>query len=150
MAASIVVEVRKAVVEGLANALVDQPQVKVSYGWTGGSEDRRREQIYTNRARATHQPASMRAGRNFRNEVMDFDVCVFVVDPTSPPEDVDTRLMELGQVVEEFFADRKSNELDVTGLNFIYVTGFEAENRLMTTGAASLGVWTVHYEARLT
>lgn len=150
MPASIVVAVRKAVVAGLTTALAGESSVSVSYGWLGGDETRRREQIYTNRVRGTHEPAALKAGRNFRNEQMDFDLCLFVADPTKAPEDVDTRVMELAVVVEEYLADRKSNELGVTGLNWIHVTGFELENRLMTTGAASLAVWKVSYNARLT
>jgi hypothetical protein len=150
MAASIIVEVRKAVVAGIDALLDPNGGTSCTYGWTGGSDDKRREQIYTNRPRATHEPASMRSGRNFRNESMDFDICLFVSDPTNPPEVVDERVMEIGQAIEEFVADHKSNELGIDGLYWIQITAFELENRLMETGAASLATWTVHYEARLT
>lgn len=150
MARSVIVDVRKAVIQGISEALDDE-QVSCSYGWQGGGDDARREQIYTNRPRATHRPASLKAGRTFRNESMEFDVVVLVYDPTKPPEEVDERLMELGQVVEEFIADSKSvTALGVAGLNWLIVTGLEIENRLADTGAISLAQYTVTYDARLT
>lgn len=148
MGRSIVVEVRKAVIEGIKDALND-PSMSVTYGWQG-SDDERREQIYTNRPRATHDPASLKAGRNFRNERMEFDIVLLVIDPTKAPEDVDTRVVEIGQVVEEFLADHKSNELEIDGLNWIRATSFEIENRVMPTGSLTIAQWGVVYDARLT
>ena len=148
MARSIVVEVRKAIIDGLSELLPES--VSCTYGWQGG-DDERREQVYTNRPRATHQPASLKVGRNFRNEQMDFDIVLIVMDPSAPPEDVDDRVMELGQVIEEYIADNKGGEdFGITGLNWITVTAFEMQNQIGATGAATLAQWTVRYDARLT
>lgn len=150
MARSIVVEVRKAVIAGISDLIGDE-SVSVTYGWQGAGDDARREQVYTNRPRAEHQPASLKAGRTFRNEQMDFDIVVLVMDPSKRPEEVDDRVMELGQLVEEFIADnRDGSALGITGLNWLIVTGFEMENRLMDSGSASLAQYTVRYDARLT
>jgi hypothetical protein len=145
MARSVVVEVRKAIIDGIAAALADE-SVSVSYGWRGG-DDERREQIYTNRPRATHEPAALKSGRSFRTESMTFDIVLLVMNPTDPPEDVDDRVMDLGQVIEEFIADRKSNELGVAGLNWIGVSAFEMQNQILPTGSMTVAQWAV---ARLT
>lgn len=149
MAGSIVVEVRKAVVAGLVMA-INEPKVSITYGYQGSDDDRRREQIWTDRARAAHDVAGLKPGRNFREEVMDFDLVVLVAGVGRPPEDTDTRAIELGTQVEEFFADRKNNELGVTGLQWIRVTGMELINGFGPKGSASELRYTVRYNARLT
>lgn len=151
MGRSIVVEVRKEVIAGIKANLIAAGESRVSctYGYRGGSDDKRREEIYTNRPRATHDPAAMKSGRNFRNEEMEFDIVLMVSDPTLAPEDLDTRAMTLGTFIEEFVADRK-NSLAVPGLNWIRMSGFEMENRNMQTGSLTLAQYTVRYDARLT
>lgn len=149
MARSIVVDVRKAIIAGIADELAEE-KVSVSYGWRGG-DDERREQIYTNRPRATHGPAAMKAGRNFRNERMDFDLVFLVMNPTEAPEDVDLRIMELVQVAEEYIADNKSGEsFGIAGLNWIYVSAFEMQNQILPTGSMTVAQLTLTYDARLT
>lgn len=149
MAASIVVAVRKAVIAGIKAALND-PKVSVTYGYQGADDDRRREQVWTDRVRSTHEPAGLKAGRNFRDETLDFDVVVLVAGVGKPPEDTDTRALQIGAVVEEFLADRKSNELGVPGLNWLRVTGFELNNGYAPKGSLSEIRYAVRYNARLT
>lgn len=149
MPRSIVVEVRKAVIEGISEALGD-PSIACTYGWRGSADDRRRHEIYTNRPRAAHEPAALKAGRNFRNEQMDFDLVYIGQEPAKTPEQLDELMMHTGQVIEEFLADHKSNELEVPGLTALWVTAFELENQLMATGSRSVAQWTVRYTARLT
>lgn len=152
MARSVILEVRKAVVDGIRTELGD-PKVSVTYGWQGGSDDRRREQVFTNNARATHDPAALKAGRNFRDEQMDFDIVVLVIGP-GKPEDTDERALEIGQAVEEFIADHKSNELGVAGLKWMRMREVVLVNRIGAAadanGSASELTYTVRYEARLT
>lgn len=149
MAASIVVAVRRAVIAGLVTAVNDS-QVSISYGYQGSDDDRRREQIWTDRVRSTHEPASMKSGRNFRDETLDFDVVVWVAAVGLPPEDADDRAIELGAIVEEFIADRKSNELGVAGLQWIRVAGMELTNGYGPKGSLSELRYTLRYSARLT
>lgn len=153
MSRSIVLEVRQAVIDGIAELLNDQ-QVSVTYGWQGASDDARREQVFTNNAHAVHSSASMRPGRNFRDEQMNFEIVISVIGPGLRPEETDARALEIGQVVEEFIADHKSNELGINGLNWIVITEFALENRVAASsdGAGSLSqiTYTVHYQARLT
>lgn len=147
---SIVVDVRKAVIAGIKTALSD-PKVSVTYGWQGGDDTRYREQVFTNGGRATHDPAALKAGRNFRNERMDFDIVVLVYGVGKKPEDADDRVMEIGQVIEEYIADRKSNELGITGLNWLRVKEFElSPPRINANGTIAEAVYTVTYDARLT
>lgn len=149
MAGSIVVDVRKAVVAGLVTA-VNEKKVSISYGYRGSDDDKRREQIWTDRVRSTHDVAGLKAGRNFRDETLEFDIVILVAAVGLPPEDADTRALELGTVVEEFLADRKNNELGVDGLQWIRVVGFELINGFAPKGSLSELRYTVRYYARLT
>ena len=152
MAGSAVVAVRKALIEGLAAVVaVDNPRVSVTYGWQGSDDTASREQIFTNNARASHEPAALKTGRNFRDEQMDFDIVVLVLGVGQRPEESDQRAADLALLVEEFIADRKSNELGVAGLNWITVTDY-ALNYLIAPegGSISEATITVRYRARLT
>lgn len=149
MAGSIVVPVRRALVAKIAEAL-DSPQVSVTYGWQGGETSARREQVFTNRPRATHDPAALKAGRNYRDETVDLDVVVLVGSPNAKPEDVDDRALAIGRVVEEVVADHKSNELAVPGLLWLRMTGFELNNMTGAGGSLTELTYTVRYFARLT
>lgn len=152
--ASLVVEVRKAVIAGIAGEMSTQgiaPGISCTYGWQGGSDDNRREQIYTNRPRATHDNASLKSGKNFRNERMVFDLVLMCQDPTKAPEDLDTRVLELGQVIEDFIANNKNGSaFGIAGLNWITISAFEMENRVGPTGSLTFAQWAVTYDARLT
>ena len=149
MASSVLVAVRKAVIEGIG-AAVNNPKVHVSYGYEGFKDDKRREQIYTNRASATHDPASLKAGRNFREERMDFDIVVLILGVAISTEETDERALELGQIVEEFIADRKSNQLGVAGLQWIRMSRMELNNAFNANGTITELTYTVSYYARLT
>lgn len=153
MARSVILEVRRALVTGITQALADSDTdfsgVSVTYAWEGAKDDSRREQVFTNNARATHDPAALKAGRNFRNEDMTFDVVVLVIGVGLPPDETDARALDIGEVVEEFIADRKSNELGVTGLNWIRVADFASQNLTHPDGSISELTYSVTYSARL-
>lgn len=149
MAGSVVVAVRTALADGIRTALAD-PKVSVTYGWQGGDEAARREQVFTNRPRSTHDPASLKSGRNFREEVMDLDIVVLVSRPNAYPQDVDARALEIGTVVEEFIADRKSNELGIPGLVWLRMAGMDLQNMYGAGGSLTEITYTVRYHARLT
>lgn len=149
MAASILVPVRSAVIAGIKTAL-NEPRVSCTYGWEGSDETRRREQVFTNRASATHDPAALKSGRNFRNERMDFDIVVLILGVNRSTEETDQRALEIGQCIEEFMADHKNNELGVPGLQWIRMARMELNNRFATTGTITEITYTVTYDARLT
>lgn len=145
---SALVDVRKALVEALV-AAVNDPSVDVTYGFAGGT-DPRREQIFTDRARGTHDPAALKAGRNHRNERMEFDLVVLVAGVGLSPEETDERALELADVVETVVADHKSNELGVDGLNWLRMGRMELANRFAPNGSLTEITYTITYDARLT
>lgn len=150
---SILPEVRTAVTDGIRAALVaaNEKKVGVTYAYEGSDETRRREQIFTNRARATHDPAALKPGRNFREEVMDFEIVVLVISPGKKPHESEERAFELGQYVEEFIADRKSNGyLEVAGLQWIRMVSMEVTPALRSDASITELVYSVRYTARLT
>lgn len=149
MASSVLVAVRKAVMSGIAASLNDR-SVACTYGYEGYKDDSRREQIYSGRASASHDPASLKDGRNFRNERMDFDITVLVMGVGTSAERVDERAMELQRVVEEFIADNKNNEIGVPGLQWMRVSRVEFEPRFSADGNLAVVTVTVTYQARLT
>lgn len=153
MAKSIVVDVRRALIEGLREVFDSNEleSVSVTYGWQGGDDTARRDQVFTDRARATHDPASLKSGRNFRNERMEFSLIVLSLGVGLKPEDNDDHVIELGQIVEEFVADNKGGQsLAVDGLNWIVVSAMELNNRYAAEGSISEITYTLTYDARLT
>lgn len=148
MSASILVAVRTALVTGLAAlpALID-PEVSFQYKIKSSA----RERIWTQRSRFTHNPASMRAGRNFRDEVGRFDVVVFVEGVGKSQEWTSTRALALGLAVEEYIADRKNNELAVTGLQTLIVEGEGTLNEMFNdAGHLAEVTYPIKFTARLT
>lgn len=153
MAKSIVVDVRRALVDGLSDvfnaAALDS--VSCTYGWQGGDDTARRDQVFTDRARATHEPAALKAGRNFRNERMEFSLVVMCLGVGLKPEETDDHVIELGQYVEEYVADHKQGEgWGIPGLNWIVVSAMELNNRYASEGSISEITYTITYDARLT
>lgn len=153
MAKSIVVDVRKALIAGLRAEFdaSDFESVSCTYGWQGGDDTARRDQVFTDRARADHDAAALKAGRNFRNEQMEFSLVILALGVGMRPEDLDDHVMELGQIVEEYIADNKSGEtFGIEGLNWIRVSGMELKNQYASEGSLSELTYTITYDARLT
>lgn len=151
MAGSRIVAVRKAVTAGLVTAFAAEDGVKVTYGWEGSDETRRREQVFTNGGRGPHAPAALKSGRNFRHEEFTFDIVVEVIGVGMKPEESDQRAVDLGVFVEEFVADHKSNELGVAGLNWLRMDDFAlGPHQIIPNGAKSQAIYTARYHARLT
>ena len=156
MAGSLSVPVRKAVIAGLRthleglpafNATAAEDEVAVEYAFGFGQQHRQR--IYTGRSSADTGSAGMRAGRNFRNEVGTFALIVRVEMPDTTQEEADTRVDEIGVQVEEWIADRKSDQLGI-GLTSLYVTGWSGDYFGVTNGAGSIRQYNVRWTARLT
>ena len=154
MARTVVVEVRKAAVAGIQAALTaagaSYRGVSCSYGYSG-DDDERRELIYTSSPRATHGPASLKAGRNFRDERMEFDIRLLVRSPGDAPEDNDTRAAAIGQLIEQWVADTKNGTLlGVSAVSGFVMSDLRIENMFGPTGSMSIWQYTVRYQARLT
>lgn len=153
MAKSIIVDVRRAVVSGLRDALdaAGFESVGCTYGWEGGDDTARRDQIFTDRAIATHEPASIKSGPTFRNERMEFRLVVLTLGVGQKPEETDDHAIELGQIVEEFVAaNRQGKAFGIDGLNWIIVSAMELNNRYASEGSMSEITYTLTYDARLT
>ena len=152
MASSIIVAVRSALATGLATAITangGMTDTEVSYQWK--ADWQRRERVWTRNARFTHAPASLRAGRNFRDEVGTFEVAILVEGVGRTAEWSATRALEIGQVVEQFIADRKNNELAVAGLQTLIVSGEGSLTEMFNdSGTLAELAYPVKYTARLT
>lgn len=120
----------------------------VSLGYRAGVKDR--ERIWTQRARFTHEPASLRAATTYRNEVGYFDVIVLVEGVGLSQEETSARAVDLGHVIEDDIATH-ANWPALPGLNDLTVAGdgqlVEMFNDLGTLAELTLPV---RYRARLT
>lgn len=155
--ASIGVAVRKAVADGLAEHLGDLsdfngngvPEQKTVVAFGYDFSNLHREHVFTGRSRADTPPAGMRSGRNTRNETGRFDLTVQVRVVGDDAYAAEARAEAIGGEVEDWFADRKNNELGVTGLNSLVVESWESDYRGIDNGTAALRTYVVRWTARL-
>lgn len=143
--------VKAALVEGL-QALEDLNGVQVEYGWPG-DDLVERERVFCGQARFAHEPASMRAGRVYRNEQGELDVIVDVESVGGSAQDADLRAVAIGAVVEEFVADNPNLGNDTAGgvtVNAVTMRGGAVLNAYNDRGALSRITYTLRWDARLT
>lgn len=146
MAGSRLVEVKRAVIDGLA-ALPALASVAVTYAYRPGQDER--DRIFAGRSRATHRPASLKAGRTFRDEVMAFDLVVLCELVGGDAEESEDRAVNtLGLIVEEFIADNRT--LGVTGVTALTISGLEVNTMFNDRGHLTEAVYQITYNARLT
>lgn len=149
MASSVIVALRQAVITGL-QAQAGLSGVQVTYGWPG-DDLAQRTRIFTNRARAEQSPASLRAGRTYRDEAGSFDVIIQVAQVAGSAYDADTTAIGLGLVVEEWIADNRTAVVaSVPGLLFITAGGWELRNLYNDAGSLTELTYAIDYRARLT
>lgn len=150
MASTVVVALRRAIRDGLdalTGAGGSLAGVSVTYGWNPKMTDR--YQIFTMRPRGEHSPASLKAGRNFRDETATFQLVVHVEEVGGDAEDGDLKALSYGLVVEEYLADNKQG-LGVAGVNSLYVEGWELTGGPADRGYIAQLIYTIRYNARLT
>lgn len=75
---------------------------EVLFGWKQGWK--KREKVWTQRARFEHEPASMRAGTTYRNETGYFDLMIAVHGVGLSVEVAFTRVVELMVAAEDWIA----------------------------------------------
>lgn len=143
------VAVRSAVVAGLvALQPAELDGVEIAFQWKKASK--KRERIWTRRARYSTGPTALRASRAVRDEVGRFELVVFVEGVGKDAEWTAGRAVELAQVCEDWLADRKSNQLGVDGMQTLTVEGdgelVEAWN---DGGSMAEFVLPIKYTARL-
>jgi len=158
MAGSLVVSVRSAVTDGLTTLFAALPdfngatdpehRVEVTYAYTLGSAAS--ERVYTGRSTADTPPAALRSGRNHRNEDGVFDLTILVALVGGSQEDADARALAIGAKVEEWIADRKSNELGLTGLVSLRIDSWDLVGLMNDHGCMAELEYKVRWTARLT
>lgn len=152
MPSSKVVAVRKAIRDGLRTALAtaerEGGQVQVTYGWPG-DDLAERERVFMNVPRGSHEGGPLKAGRRFRDEKAQIDVVIQVAYDGGSAEESDDRVIALGLLVEEWFADNK-NGAGVAGVSELLVAKWELHNLYGDRGALSELTYTVTWRARLT
>lgn len=144
-----IVAVRSAIIDGLKmqDDLRDEP-VQITYQYQPKTQ--KREHIYTTDATFSHEPAAMRSGRNFRDEIGRFNLIIAVEGLKRSAEWCAQRALERGVVVETFIADRKNNELDVTGLQTLLIDGDGSLVELFgDSGHLAIITYPIRYTARL-
>lgn len=150
MAGTVAVAVKKAIRDGLRTALATPfPTVEVSYGWDPNSHSA--ERVFFTDARFDHDPASLKTGRNFRAEDATLELRVVAMVIGGAHDEAEQRAADIGRVVEEFVADRKSNELGVTGLQWLRMTsGGTLRGGVTDRGSVGELTYRIAYHARLT
>lgn len=147
MAGTVSVAVRSAVAAGLAD-VSELETFDVSYAWKPASVQRR--QVFTLNARGDTPSASLRSGRNYRNETGTFEIVVHVEQPGQDQEATDTVCSAALTAVQEWVADRKNNELAVDGLNTFTEESWRMTGGVTDHSTVSQAFLTVRYTARLT
>jgi hypothetical protein len=155
MASTQIVQVRSTLITALAAlSAYTTPDAKghkplVSLGYPLGAKDR--EKVFTARARFTHAPASLKAGRTFRNETGFFDVVISVEGVGESQETTSTRAVTLGTALEEYVADNRTLAGAVTGLNWLVIDGDgQLVEMFNDRGTLAELTYPLKYDARLT
>ena len=151
--------VRTALVEALAELpeyLAPGPtgQVpEVSFGWRMNWQAR--EKVWTQRARFTHEPASMRATKTFRTETGYFDLLLFVNGVGLSQQVATERVVELAVAAEDWIATHanwQAPNLIAPGVYEFLVVGDGQVAEGVSDGGAALAELTlpVRYKSQLT
>lgn len=143
-----------AVRKGLTAALTALPAfegVEVTFAYKVGT--RKRERLWTQDARFTHEPASLRPGKTFRDEVGTFNLRILIEGVSKSPDDTSGRAMDLGHVVEDFVASHANwvNGALGVSINTLTVQGDgELAEAFNDKGSLAELTYPIRYTARLT
>lgn len=96
---------------------------ELSFGWKSGWT--RREKVWTQRARFTHEPAGMRSGTTHRNETGEFDLMIAVHGVGVSIEDAFTRAVELFVAADDWVSYKPNwnNPALVPGIFELQIVG---------------------------
>lgn len=121
----------------------------VQFGWKANWK--RREKVWTQRARFTHEPASMRSGKTFTNETGEFDLMIFVHGVGITQEETSERAAALASDAWDW-AQTHANwqALDLGLYEFLIVGDGQIPEAVDSTGAPMAEIQLpVRYRARL-
>jgi len=148
MAGTKIVAVRAAVLTGIGGLTAFAAVPHVDLTWKKGV----REQAFTTRAAFRQEPASMKAGRTFRDEEGTFNLVILIqaVGKEKDAQWAAERAVTLGVAAEEWIADHRTTT-GVAGVNWVTVTGAGSLTELYgdRSSIAEL-IYPVRYTARLT
>lgn len=154
---SIAPALRVAVIDGLTTHLESldafngttarESRTEVRFGWT--ADWKAAEKVYLGRARATTPAAGLRPGRNVRAESGTFELNVSANLPGLSIPESEARAWAIASECDDWLGLRKNNELGVTGLQTLTVTGWEADYGSSDSGSGAVVTLTVSWTARL-
>jgi len=152
MAGSLLVAVKRKIIADLGTlvpAALQSPDVNVEYAYNASVTAR--DRIFCGRARSTHDPASLKTGRTFRNERMTLELLVVCEMPGGTAEDAEDRAVNiLGPIVEEYIGDNRTLGGTIAGLNWIVVSGLDVTSMFNDRGHIAEAAYELTYDARLT
>lgn len=157
MSASLLVDVRSAIIAGLAAdatvlAAVNDATHEVKFAFQWKQDESVREWVFTGDARFTHTSAAMKAGRNFRNEAGRFNLIVLVAGVDLSQEEASTRCLAIASACADWIGDHKNGEgLGVDGLQTLTIDGDGALDEFYAdTGHIATVDLPIKFTARLT
>lgn len=144
MSGSQILAVRTALIAGV-DALPAFDGVECALSWKADSEAI--ERLYTRRAIFEQTPASLKAGRTFRDERGQFEVVIRVEGVGDDQATTSARALTLGTALEEWVADNRV----VAGVQALKADGRgELAELFNDEGTLALLAYTFTYTARLT
>lgn len=131
MPGSIGFEVRDGVIDGLSDLFAGlaafngeaRSELRLECSFSYNHMSNAAERVFTDRFRSTLTSAAMRAGRNVLDEAGEFDLRVRAVYVGGSPRDAAGRANDIATACVEWIGDRKNNELGITGLQTLTVSG---------------------------
>lgn len=123
-------------------------KVSVSYGYEWDKHDT--ERVFCGRGTVVTPTAGLRPGMNHRNEQAEFDLMFVVSVPGGSQEDADDRAFDVLAVAESWIGLRKSNQLGITGLNWLVISGYDHTPLGNDRGHMAEIALHITYNARLT
>jgi hypothetical protein len=145
-----IVAVRKGLTDAL-NALAALDGVEVTYAYKVGTK--KRERLWTQDARFSQEPASLRPGKTFTNEVGTFGLRILIEGIGKSPDWTAERAVTIGAAVEEFVAihEHWNNAALGVAINTLTVQGDgELVEAFNDKGSLAELTYPVRYTARLT
>lgn len=146
MAGTNAVAFKTALVSMLTTALAP---VRVDDAYNGRLEER--EYVYVGQIAGLHEPMAFRAGGRLpRQEDLIAHLHVEVTKPNAKTTDTDTRIVAIGQLIEEAIANDPLFGGTVPGLLGAWVSHFQLTSFYMQDGvAASEAVYQITFQSKL-